>query len=269
MSEIVNLPALKVTYLTATPEKQILVYNRTTGATISYGVTSAVGDGTLTAGQSVQSSDALYVRSDINASVILTYKAGSTTEDVTITDDLSVAGTTAFTGAITTTGGVTPTSAPKFITTVPIGSVAYGSFGTDTATADNKTVYLINVFVPCNTTLTGGAKLNGTAHTDKLCYYLFNNAGTKVAQTAAAGTASATNDVFQEIAFTATYAAVGPANYWLGVQANGATAKSRLVAASTAKLLAGEVAGTSFGAETSVVPPTTFTANTGPIGYLY
>jgi hypothetical protein len=111
--------------------------------------------------------------------------------------------------------------------------------------------------------------LNGTAHTDKLCYYLFNNAGTKVAQTAAAGTLSATNDVFQEIAFTATYAAVGPANYWLGVQANGATAKSRLVAASTAKLLAGEVAGTSFGAETSVVVPTTFTADKGPIGYLY
>ena len=86
MPDFINLPALKVLYLTATPEKQLTIRNNTTGATISYGATEAVGDGTIAAAASFSTSDAIWVRSDINAQAILTYKTGTTQEDLTLAD---------------------------------------------------------------------------------------------------------------------------------------------------------------------------------------
>lgn len=266
MTDFVNLDTSKAVFITADSARQAKITN-ITNTTLYYDDTSAASvgtnDGNLTQGQSAIFSSGVWVRPAANAQILVQYLEGVTAEDLTLTDDLSV------TGTATLTGGLTTGSSPTHITSVPIGSVAYGSFGTDTAHASNKAVYVTTIFVPCNKTLTGAAKLNGTAHTDKLCYYLFNAAGTKVAQTAAAGTASATNDVFQEIAFTATYAAVGPALYHVGVQANGTTAKTRTVAAATGLVFTDIATGTSFGAETAITPPTTFTANEAPIAYLY
>ena len=160
---------------------------------------------------------------------------------------------------------------PSHISTIPVGPVAYASLGTDTTVAAADRIYIINLWVPSNKTLTGAAVLNGaTVGNDKWCYYLCNNAGTVVAQSAAAGVTTSGANAFQEIAFTATYEAAAENNYWLCIQGNGSTDGLRTVAASTyLAFTAIKTAAAAFGAETSITPPTTFTANLGPIGYVY
>ena len=185
-----------------------------------------------------------------------------------VTGALTASSTLAVTGTTTMTGGLVATGRSKY-STVPIGSVAYGSFGGDTAYVAG-TIYIADIFIPRNITLTGVGVLNGTAvGTDKLIVALFNSAGTKVANSALAGTTASGTDAFQEIAFTGTYAAVGPARYWIGVQCDGTTAKGRMVVTSTfIDVLTKSTAG-SFGTVGNQTVPTTFTTAVGPIAYVY
>jgi len=151
-----------------------------------------------------------------------------------------------------------------------LGSVAFATQGTDT-TPTAKTEYFASIFLPVNKTLTGAAVLNGSAAaTDKVVFFLHNNAGAAVAQTASAGTAASGANAFQEIAFTGTYAAVGPARYFLGYQADGTTTRFRSVAAGTSSDgFNGTKALAAFGTAESVTAATTFSADTTPIGYVY
>lgn len=183
------------------------------------------------------------------------------------TTGLVTAGTLTVTGATTLTGGIAAT-APDFPATFPLGSVAYGSLGSDLVHVAG-TRYFAPIFIPGNRTLTGIGNLNGsTDGTHKLIYELHSSTGALLATTAVAGTLSAGTDVFQEIAFTATYAAKGPAYYWIAVQAEGTTPKTRRIAASTFKTLAGSSVGV-FGTSAAITVPTTFTADMGPIAYVY
>jgi len=160
---------------------------------------------------------------------------------------------------------------PSHITSIPIGAVAYNALGTNTTVAAADRLYFINLWMPISKSLTGAAVLNGaTVGTDKWCYYLANNAGTVVAQSAAAGVTTSGANAFQEIAFTAPYTVAGQSNYWLIIQGNSNTDTLRTVAASTYKCFTGiKTAAAAFGAETSITAPTTFTADLGPIGYVY
>lgn len=152
--------------------------------------------------------------------------------------------------------------------TVPIGSVAYGSSGTST-TPTAGTTYFAELFLPRAIVLTGAAVLNGsTAATDLLIYGLYNTVGELVANTALDGTLAANSDTAQAIAFTATYSAA-PGRYWLAWQTNGTTTRVRTIAASTfIDCLTGSVAGT-FATLPTITIPTTITATVGPIGYVY
>ena len=156
-------------------------------------------------------------------------------------------------------------------TTAVDTSATLSALGTDAAAADNKTVYLCSVFVPVNCTVTGIATLNGTnITTDKIVNYLFDANGALIGQSAAAGTAPTPADTFEETDLTAATTVIGPAVYFIGRQHNGTTIGFQsITTAKGHRPLAGSVAGTSFGAETSVVPPTSFTTAKGPIGYLY
>lgn len=195
--------------------------------------------------------------------------AGGTVSSLTTTGAVAVGTTLAVTGATTLTGGLVGTTLRR-ITNVPIGGVAYGSVGTDVGAADSGDIFFSEIWLPCNKTLTGAAVLNGaTVGTDKWILALANNAGTVVATTALAGTTTAGADAFQQIAFTATYAAVGPARYWLILQANGATDRFQAIAANTYLLDTGTNASGVFGTLASITPTTSFTADLGPIGYVY
>lgn len=172
-------------------------------------------------------------------------------------------------GVITPTAGVSATGRFRY-STIPVGAVAYSSLGTSTVPVAGTT-YCADVFIPRNVTLTGIGILNaGTVGTDKWAVGLYASAGgTVLANSALAGTTTAGANAFQEIAFTGTYAAVGPARYWACGQLNGTTDRFRTVAADTyIDVLTKSTAG-AFGTFPSLTVPTTFTADTGIVAYVY
>lgn len=154
--------------------------------------------------------------------------------------------------------------------TVPVGSVAYASFGTDTTTVQ-YTLYAASVDVPKGFFATGIAKLNGaTVATDKHQVFLLDAAGNLVAQSAAGGATTAGANAFQKEAFSPGPVYVPPGQYFLAVQSNGATDGIRTVAASTfIDVVTTAITGTALGTLPAWATPTTFTADKGPIAYLY
>lgn len=172
-------------------------------------------------------------------------------------------------GVFTPASGESYTGHSKYMV-IPIGSVAYNSLGTNT-TLVSGTTYWAELFIPRNVTLTGAGVLNGaTVGTNSWIVALYASAGgAAVANSALAGVTSSGANAFQQIAFTSTYAAVGPARYWIAFQANGTTDTLRTIAVSTfLDVLTKSVTGT-FGTLPSLTVPTTFTADVGPIGYVY
>lgn len=90
------------------------------------------------------------------------------------------------------------------------------------------TLYYGTVWVPQTTLLTGISILNGTvASTDSYVAMLFRADGTPLANTALAGITASGIGRFQDLAFTGTYMATGPARYWIGIQSAGTTLRFR------------------------------------------
>jgi hypothetical protein len=181
---------------------------------------------------------------------------------------IATTSTLAVTGASTLTGGIVGTT-PTRISNILIGGVARASIGTDGAHVAGK-VYFSELWLPTNKTLTGIGFLNGTTvGTDKMIVGLYSSAGVLLANSALAGALGAGQDDFQQIAFTAAYAAVGPARYWIAIQCEGTTHQTQKIAAATYLNSTGSVAG-SFGTmPATITPTTTTTADVGPIGYVY
>jgi len=139
--------------------------------------------------------------------------------------------------------------------------------GTDTTPTANR-VYTTAIFIPANMTLTGLSYLIGSVGgTDLAIAMLFNSEGVLVANSAVAGATVGTTATMQHLAFTAPYAAKGPALYFAGIQVNGTTCRLRT-----------QVFGdhpTAIFAQTWATPvsmtsvPTTFTTAYGPIVMTY
>ncbi len=166
------------------------------------------------------------------------------------------------------TGGITPSVAGY--TTFWSGGVgvALATSGNDTANT-NGDVYWCQTFIPCNTTITGVNYLIGSVGgTDKVIVALYSSTGVLLANSALAGVTTGTAANFQAVPFTAPYAAVGPAVYYVAVQMNGTTAKWRSHTAPGLTFVTGTVAGT-FGTLAAITPGTTYTANKGPIACTY
>lgn len=153
---------------------------------------------------------------------------------------------------------------------VAIGSVAYASMGTN-ATLSATVTYITSVFLPNPMNVTGVSILKGaTAGADNWTVALYKDiGGLPVAQSASTAVA-ATGNIFQDIPFAAQYYAPGPARYWIALQSNGTTSTARMVAASTfINVLTTSVTGGTYGTFLSLTPPTTFTADVGPVAVLY
>lgn len=139
--------------------------------------------------------------------------------------------------------------------------------GTDTACTDGTT-YFVELNIPYNQTLTGLAyQIGSVGGTDKVISTLYNSSGTVVANSDTAGATVGTAAQIQSVAFTATYSARA-GRYFAGVTFNGTTAKFRTYPIPGSAFIAGSEAET-FGTVTNITPGTTFTADNGPLCYVY
>lgn len=144
------------------------------------------------------------------------------------------------------------------------------ALGTNT-TSVSGTVWYADVFIPLpGTLLTGIGILNGTTiGTDNGLVSLYDTNGVLLANSALAGALTAGANAFQQYAFTATYTTLKPGRFFIGYQTNGTTATFRSVATATwVDVLTGSTAGV-FGTLPAITPPTTFTADKGPVAYAY
>lgn len=155
-----------------------------------------------------------------------------------------------------------------FPATFPLGSVAYGSLGSNLVHVAG-TRYMASVFAASTRVATGIKVLNGaTVGTDNTLVELRDMNGKLLATSALAGALSAGADSFQTLNFL-TPITIPPGYYFLVVQTNGTTDKTRRIAASTFPTFAGSVTGVFGDSVASVVPPSGFTADKGPIAQLF
>lgn len=145
--------------------------------------------------------------------------------------------------------------------------------GTDTAFAEKK-LFTGSLFLPMNMTITGiGYLLGAGGGTNKVIAALFDANGRKLANSSEAteGTTAGTEKTVQKLAFTTPYVAKGPALYFVGLTANGATAKFRTIPANTlVNALTAEISlSTKNVVPTSVTAPTEWTAGKGPVAFVY
>lgn len=130
-------------------------------------------------------------------------------------------------------------------------------------------VQICEVFIPANMTVTGAWYFTGTASSGggNVKVGLANSNGAVVATSAS--TAGGTNDAIQSVDFTAPYAAVGPATYYILTIYDTATAgfyNAPPLGRYGCGRQTGQVYATGF---TTITPPTTFTANGCNVGGLY
>jgi hypothetical protein len=160
------------------------------------------------------------------------------------------------------------TNRTKF-STVPIGSVAYASFGTDFTPAAGS-LYTAELFIPKVMTITGIGFLNGSiVGTDEVIVSVNNVSGTTIGYSDLAGVVTAGANSFQQIGFL-TPVVVSPGTYYISIQTSGTTDRIRLISANTFVDTRTTSRTGTFG---TLLPPSTpitsFVADAGPIAYVY
>lgn len=203
------------------------------------------------------------------------------TGNADVTGTLDVTGASTFTdvamsGVATPTGGIAAAGgfsiSPRLCHTggVPAQETTYG---TNAATNTAGTVYLAEVFVPANMSVTGVAVFNGTAVAGKGKVMLYTSAGNLVAmsETATGGTTMSGTTAYQLIPFVGGPIAVeGPATYFIGTIYDTTTHDIR--GHTIGSFASGEDAGNTYATDSTfatVTLPTTFATTTGPIASLY
>lgn len=215
-----------------------------------------------------------------NTSTLWVGGAASLHGAVTLDSTLAVTGNATITGTLTQTGALTPTGGVAAAGGFSASTVFHsGGIGVVATTGLNQKqivtteTYYSEVFIPVNTTLTGISVLNG--HTTNAGVSLFvglaNSSGTIVANSNTT-TAQTTADTYQQIPFTTTYAAKGPAKYYIAVQGSTTTGfLATFGAAATQNFGANKVTSETYGTflTTASYATTTYTANLGPVADVY
>lgn len=274
----ITVPNLSGTLLLTGNSQAITSPVITTGLTASGSASNNFGGST---GAFVTSTGANTLSGDVTiaAGKDITYAAGDGAFDGSLGTGLFKTTTGAatfggssntFTNAITPTGGVA--AAGGFSNSARLvhsgGAVArVNTDGTDTTPADTET-YIAEVFVPANVTVTGVSVFLGSATEGNIKVGLADSTGAVVATSASTDCSGATVDSYFRVAFTGTYAAKGPATYYV-LLLNDSTSNrfnSHTFGDFGASKKTGEVYATGF---TTITPPTTFTTAQGPIASLY
>ena len=166
--------------------------------------------------------------------------------------------------------GVTSPTVPQGPRILPNTNIqAFASLGTNT-TLVSGTLYRSEIFVPQLASWTGIGVLNGaTVGTNNGLVAIYDSAGNFIQSSAVAGAVTVGANAFQNRAFIAPVL-LGPGRYFLAYQANGATDTLRThAAANGGNQMTASSTGTFGTLPTSFTPPTTFTADVGPIAWLY
>lgn len=221
------------------------------------------GDTTNTIVNASQTTTAIWTIPDTNGSASFVMTAAAQT----------VGGAKTFSAAIVPTGGV---SAAGGFSVSPRNWHTGSSKALASTDGTNLTIvatelYVAEVFVPANATITGVSVFWGDATEGNAKVMLFNSAGTRVAISASTDVSGHTADAYStRIPFTGTYAAVGPATYYVGVIADNTSHRmnTHIIGDFGAGKITGLVYGTEAGYATIAVP-STFTTGLGPIASLY
>lgn len=154
---------------------------------------------------------------------------------------------------------------------IPIGSVAYASVGTNTTDIANKRM-TTSFFVPYSFWATGLQVLQGgTATTDKITAQLADAGGIVFAPGAAAGVSLSGANTFLSVPFANAQLVTGPALYYASIVGNGtASGAYQTVATATFNNITSQgTTSITFGTFPNFTPPTTFTADLAPVTCLY
>lgn len=135
--------------------------------------------------------------------------------------------------------------------------------GTDSTPVVTET-YIAEVYIPEASRVTGFASFQGSVAAGNCVVALYDNFGRPVARSAS--TAVVGTDAFQRVPFTAPVNCP-PGTYYVGIQYNNTSNRNNNHP--IGNFGAGKKTGEVFGTITTITPPTTFTANQGPMGGLY
>jgi len=166
--------------------------------------------------------------------------------------------------------GITVPTVPQGPRILPNTNIqAFASAGTNT-TMVSGTLYRSEIFVPFLATWTGIGILNGaTVGTNNGLVALYDSNGVLITNSAVAGAVTAGANAFQNRAFLNTVT-LTPGRYFIAYQANGTTDTIRThAAANGGNQMTSSATGTFGTVPASFTAPTTFTADVGPIGWLY
>lgn len=203
-----------------------------------------------------------------------------TSANLAVGGTLTVTGAATITGAITQTGALTPTggiaaaggfSNPTVFHAGGVGVVA--TTGLTQKQFVTTETYYSEVFIPANTTITGISVLNGhtTTASQNVNVGLANSSGVIVASSATTN-AQGTADIYQQIPFSTTYAAKGPAKYYIAIQGSQTTGFfAAFGATGTQNFGANKVTSETYGTflTTASYATTTYTASLGPVADTY
>jgi microcystin-dependent protein len=190
----------------------------------------------------------------------------------TSTGAVTIVPATTVTGAITPTGGIAAaggfTATPRNVHTGDNPATAAAD-GTNLDIVVTE-LYVAECFIPANCTVTGVAPFFGANTNGNVKVMLFDSAGTRVAISASTAAGAFTADDYTRVAFTGTYAAVGPATYYVGIICDDNTndLNTHVVGNFGAGKITGLVYATEAGYAT-ISAPATFTTGLGPIATLY
>lgn len=137
------------------------------------------------------------------------------------------------------------------------------AFGNDSTPVNTET-YLIEVFVPMSTTLTGIAILNGSVASGNVTVGLADATGAPIAAAVSASTSISGTNAYQQVPFATPYLAEGPAKYFVQVQFDTNTTP-RYRTHIVGNFLAGKQTSQTYGTLTSFTPPTGFTTLIAPV----
>ena len=173
--------------------------------------------------------------------------------------------------SIQQSGQSTPTYAqgPSILPNMPLGTAALTAAGTSSVHVAG-TLNISEIYVPHWNTWKGIGVLNGTiVGTDNMLVALYGSNGALLANSAVAGTLSASASTFQnrDFLFPVT---LPPGRYFIGVQSNGTTATTnKFVSANGPTVLTTSSTGTFGTVPATITVPTTFTTAVGCVGLLY
>lgn len=140
------------------------------------------------------------------------------------------------------------------------------TMGTDSTPVTTET-YIVEIYIPVNGNYTGVAILNGSAAAGNVRISMADSTGAPIAAALTASTAQSGTAAYQKIPFAAVWSAKGPGKYFILVQFNNTSARFRTHA--VGNFGAAKKTGETFGTFTAVTPPTTFTADLGPVCDVY